>query len=183
MLPDTVNGLPLHALAIHATVVLVPLLALLGIMYAVPGLRGWARWPLGLVAVGAAVSTWVSLQSGHVLEEALEARGSVTGPWADAIQRHEELADQLQWMVYAYAVIALIAIFAVRPSGPAEARDAAVRDSPSVASSRGATAIAVVMSVLLVLGAVATGVQVARVGDAGAKAVWNPDGNADYSTD
>jgi hypothetical protein len=36
---------------------------------------------------------------------------------------------------------------------------------------------------VLVLGAVAVGVQVARVGDAGAKAVWNPDGNADFSTD
>jgi hypothetical protein len=183
VLPDTVNGLPLHALAVHATVVLVPLLALLGVMYAVPALRGWARWPLGLGAVGAALSTWVSMQSGGALKEALEARGSVAGAWADAIDRHAELAGQLQWMVYAYAAIAVVAIFVVRPSGPADTRAAGARDPAGVASARGAAAVAMVMSVVLVLGAVAVGVQVARVGDAGAKAVWNPDGKADFSAD
>ena len=61
MLPDTVNGLPLHPLTVHATVVLVPLLALLGVLFVIPRIREWARWPLGLVAVAAAASTYVSI--------------------------------------------------------------------------------------------------------------------------
>ena len=115
VLPDTVNGLPLHALSVHATVVLVPLLALLGVMYAVPRLRGWTRWPLGLLAIGAAGSTWVSMQSGHNLDDALAANNALAGAVGDAVARHIDLANQLQWMVYAYAVIALIAVFLVQP--------------------------------------------------------------------
>ena len=183
MLPDTVNGLPLHALSVHATVVLVPLLALLGVMYAVPRLRGWTRWPLGLLAIGAAGSTFVSVQTGQNLDDALAANGALTGAVGDAVARHIDLANQLQWMVYAYAVIALIAVFLVQP-GTRSSHSATDGTSDETSSSRGTSgAVAVVASIVLVLGAVAVGVQVARVGEAGSKAVWNPDGSADYSAD
>ena len=184
VVPDTVHGLPLHALVAHATVVLVPMLALLGVVYAVPRLRAWARWPLGLMAVGAASSTWLSIQSGHNLDNALIADNRLSGAVGDAVARHVELAGQLQWMVYGYAVIALVAVFAVRPAGPGDAGPSSTGPMPARAgSSRGSGAVAMVVSVVLVLGAVAVGVQVARVGDAGAKAVWNPDGSIDYSAD
>ncbi len=184
MLPDTVNDLPLHALSVHATVVLVPLLALLGVIFAVPRLRRWARWPLGLLAVAGAASTWVSIQSGGNLEDNLESRDALSGPLAEAVQRHEELAGQLAWMVYAYAVIALVAVFLVRARTEGARVDRG-DDGTSDRSGGGGGAVAIVMSLLLVLGAVAVGVQVARVGDAGSKAVWNPDDQnlTDYSTD
>jgi len=59
VLPDTLNGLPLHPLAVHAPVVLIPLAALLGVTFAVPALRAWSRWPLALVSLGAAVAAFV----------------------------------------------------------------------------------------------------------------------------
>ena len=185
MLPDTVNGLPLHALSVHGTVVLVPLLALLGVLYAVPRLRRWARWPLGLVAVGAAGSTWVSMESGEALQTAGgQGAAGIGGPVADALDRHIELADQLEWMVYAYAIIALIAVLLVRPGGRRDTHAASDRAATEpTGSSRGSGLVAVVASIALVLGAVAVGVQVARVGDAGAKTVWNPDDSVDYSAD
>ena len=187
VLPDTVNGLPLHALSVHATVVLVPLLALVGILYAVPRMRAWARWPLGLLAVAAAGSTWVSIQSGGNLEDNLASRDALSGALADAVERHEDLAGQLQWLVYGYAIIALLAVFLVKPRKPvgASGERAAYDDSAGERSSAGSGGgLAIAMSVLLVLGAVAVGVQVARVGDAGSKAVWNPDdqNQIDYST-
>lgn len=187
VVPDTVNGLPLHALSVHATVVLVPLLALLGVVYAVPRLRAWARWPLGLLALAAAGSTWVSVQSGNHFQDNLDGRGALTGAFADAVDRHAELAGQLQWMVYGYAILALVAVFLVRARTSAgsagDGPDAGKR--PVQRSDIGSSdAVAIGLSVLLVLGAVAVGVQVARVGDAGSKAVWNPDpeNQIDYST-
>lgn len=179
VLPDTVNGLPLHALSIHATVVLVPLAALLGVVFAVPRLREWARWPLALVGPGAAVATWVSMQSGERLERVLSDNGGLGGALEDLVERHEELAEQLEWMVIVYAVIALAAALLVDRGG---ARRPAGSDPPA-RSAVGSSALALVFSVLLVVGAVAVGVQTYRVGDAGAKAVWNPTGQIDYSAD
>ncbi len=155
MLPDTVNGLPLHPLTVHAAVVLIPLASLLGIVYAVPPLRNWARWPLALVAVAAAGATFVSVQAGEAFEEAL----GLEGPAQELIERHEELGKQLLLMVAGYAVVAVAA---------------------ALLAGRGA--LTVVLSVVLVVGAVAIGVQSYRVGELGSQAVWNP-GDADYSAD
>lgn len=185
VLPDTVNGLPLHALAVHATVVLVPLLAVLGVLFCVPALRTWARWPLALVAVGAAGSTWVSVQSGGSLKGALEANGELGGSTLglvrrNLVERHEELAGQLQWMVFGYAVVAVLAALLVRRGG---AREDSADEPVGTRTSTGSSALALVFSVLLVVGAVAVGVQTYRVGDAGSEAVWNPTGDVDYSAD
>ncbi|MGI8613083.1 MAG: hypothetical protein ACR2KL_03925, partial [Nocardioidaceae bacterium] len=64
---NTINGLPVHALAVHAVVVLVPLSALLGVLFVVPRLRSWSRLPLPLVALAAVVATFVARQSGQAL--------------------------------------------------------------------------------------------------------------------
>jgi hypothetical protein len=178
VLPDTVNGLPLHALSVHATVVLVPLAAVLGVMFAIPRLREWARWPLALVGPGAAVATWVSIQSGERLEHFLSANG-VSEQTMALIERHAELAEQLEWMVIVYAVIALAAALLVDRGATGHTAG----DESPARTAVGSSALALVFSVLLVVGAVAVGVQTYRVGDAGAQAVWNPTGQTDYSTD
>lgn len=174
MLPDTVNGLPLHPLSVHFTVVLVPLAALLGLIHAVPRLRAWARWPLPLVAVPAALSTFVSTQTGESFEEALQ----LSGPAADLIEEHEELGEQLLWLVIGYAVLALMAALVVAPRRPAP-RDE--YDPPAGGST--SPVLAVVFSVLLVVGAVVIGVQTYRVGALGSEAVWNPTGDVEFSSD
>lgn len=160
MLPDTVDGLPLHVLSVHVTVVLVPLAAVLGLVFAVPQLRDWARLPLPLVAAGAAIATWVSVQSGEALRAAGGQGGTgLGGPVAELVEQHQRLAEQLLWMVVAYAVAAAVA---------------------SVVARRGRARAAAVLSVVLVLAAIAVGVQTYRVGELGSRAVWNPSGTVDY---
>jgi uncharacterized membrane protein len=172
VLPDTVNGLPLHPLTVHATVVLIPLAALLGVVFVIPRLRAWARWPLGLVSVGAALSTWVSLQTGESFEESSE----FSEPIAELVERHEELARQLWWMILGYAVGAVVCALVV-------GRRSSQRATPhpesgaTASSARGSVGVVgVLLSVVLVLGAAAVGFQTYRVGDAGSKAVWGSTG-------
>jgi hypothetical protein len=166
VVPDTVGDLPLHALAVHGAVVLVPLAAVLGLVFAVPQLRGWARVPLPLLSVAAAASTWVATQSGEALMRAggLGAAG-LGGRVAEIVERHEDLGKQLFLMTVAYAVVAVVAAAIAGRTGG------------------GSRVPMNVVTVLLLIGAVAVGVQTYRVGDAGSEAVWNPTGNVEYSTD
>ena len=175
MPPDTVNDLPLHALVVHGTVVLVPLAALLGLLFAVPRLRRWSHLPLALVALASSASVWASVQSGEALADAggIGAAG-LGGPVAELVERHEELAKQLQWMVWGYALVAVVAVVLYRRSA-AGARsetdaDRADRGTGEGVARRGGLVVTG-LSVLLVLGAVAVGVQTYRVGDVGSTAV------------
>jgi uncharacterized membrane protein len=171
MLPDTVNGLPLHPLTVHAPVVLIPLAALLGVAFAVPALRAWSRLPLALVSVGAAVAAFVSVQSGHSFKESLELSGSLE----ELLDRHEALAEQLLWMIIAYAVLAVVA---AAVAGRSEARGAepdSRRGAPP--ARRGSLGVVgVVLSVLLVAGGAAVTYQTYRVGELGSEAVWGTTG-------
>jgi hypothetical protein len=98
---DTVKGLPVHALVVHATVVLVPLMCLLTVLVALrPRLREkYAWWTFTGDVLGIAL-VYVTMQSGERFEERLG-----TNP---AIERHEHLGRQLIWFVIALAVTALI---------------------------------------------------------------------------
>ncbi|MBA3718883.1 MAG: hypothetical protein H0W95_01100 [Nocardioidaceae bacterium] len=181
MPPDTVNDLPLHALAVHGTVVLVPLAALLGLLFAVPRLRRWSHLPLALVALASAGSVWASVQSGEALKEAGGIGGAgLGGPVAELVEQHEELAEQLQWLVWGYALVAVVAVVLYRRSRANSDGDRAERDTGGGVAQRGGLAVTG-LSVLLVLGAIAVGVQTYRVGDVGSTAVWNPTGSVDYS--
>lgn len=176
VIPDTVNGLPLHALVLHATVVLIPLAGLLGVVFAIPRLRAWATVPLPLVAVAAAVSALVTAASGQNLKEAGGQGGAgLGGPVLDLVEEHQDLAQQLVVMTLIYAAVAVVAaVVAWR----------AQRRAPNGRSGgRSGGALLTGLSVLLVLGAVAVTYQTFRVGDVGTEAVWNPTGTTDYSTD
>lgn len=175
MLPDTVNGLPLHALVLHATVVLIPLAGLLGVVFAVPRLRAWATVPLPLVAVAAAVSALVTAASGQNLKEAGGQGGAgLGGPVLDLVEEHQDLAQQLVVMTLIYAAVAVVA---------AVVGWRARRAHNGRSGGRSGGALLTGLSVLLVLGAVAVTYQTFRVGDVGTEAVWNPTGTTDYSTD
>ncbi len=146
-MPETVLGLPLHPLIVHATVVLVPLTALLVILTAVsPRIRGWAG-PLPLI--GAAVSTVLaplSTSTGENLEKAL--------PHTDAIEEHAELGDMLIWFCLAMLVVAALQYFLPRRAQVGKG-------------------LATGLMVLGVAAGLATTVQVVLIGHSGAKAVWD----------
>ena len=162
---DQIGDMPLHPLVIHIPVLGIPLGLLLTLLFAFPRTREWARWPLAVTAVGSTAATWVALQSGEALEAML---GYEPGnPVADLIGQHEVLADQLFYIMLGFSVVALLNVFLVRT---ARAADGGRKESGPAGPIR----------ILLVLAMAALGVVaviwVARVGDLGARAVWNPMG-------
>lgn len=159
---DEFNGLPLHPLAVHAVIALVPLAGLLGVLFAIPRTRVWARWPLALVACAAVLATFVARASGEALQQAGGLGGSgLGGPVADLVEEHEEASTVLFVLVIGYAVAAVAALLLTRTS------------------VKGTSAHAV--SALLVVGALLMGFWSYRVGDLGAQAVWDPADSVDYS--
>ena len=162
---DEINGMPLHPLIIHAPVFGIPLAFLLAGLFAFPRTRAWARWPLLVTVLGATAATFAAKESG----EALAARMGIQpgNPVGDLIVQHEALADQLFYIMLGYAVITVATVFLVTP------RVAVPGDTASATrSSRGPLGV-VLLILLLLVGLVAL-VWVARVGDIGARAVWNP---------
>ena len=146
---DLVNGLPVHPLVVHAVVVLLPLAVLGTIVIAVR--PAWRLSYGPLVAACAAVATVllpVSTSSGEALEERVGNPGE-----------HAELGDQLIWFAIPLLVLVVAMVWLER-------RKAAGR--PAIGPSVLPTAIAG----LAVVAALATGVQVYRVGDSGAQAAW-----------
>jgi len=145
----TIHGTPLHPLVVHAVVVLVPLAALGTIAIAV---RPRWRRPYGplVVAFGAlaAILTPVATSSGEALEKHVGDPGE-----------HAELGDQLIWFILPLLVLAVAMVWMDR------------RGTPSDRGPSSPTALKVVAA-LAVVAAVATSVQVYRVGDSGARAAW-----------
>jgi hypothetical protein len=162
---DQIGDMPLHPLVIHVPVLGIPLGLLLTLLFAFPRTREWARWPLAVTALGSTAATWVALQSG----EALEASLGITGgnPVGDLITQHEVLADQLFYIMLGFSVVVLLNVFLVRTRRAAD-------------GSRMEGGPAMPIRILLVVAMAAIGVVafiwVARVGDLGARAVWNPTG-------
>lgn len=143
---DTINGIPLHPLVVHAVVVLIPLSILGTIAIAVR--PAWRR-PYGplVVAAGlvAAVLCPVATSSGEELERRVGSPGE-----------HAELGDQLVWFVLVLLVASALLVWLDR-------RPAAKRPA-----SRTLTLVAAVA----VIAGLAAGVQTYRVGDSGARAAW-----------
>jgi hypothetical protein len=178
-MPEEINGLPLHPLIVHSVVVLVPLTALVAVLFLVPRFRRSLRWPMVLLAVASVASTFLARESGHNLEESLQA----SGPLEEVIERHEELANQLWYIVIAFAIVAFIAAYVLRPSdevGPFPGEDSERDEEPTTTLD---TIVRVVVAVLVVVGAAAAGVQTYRTGEQGSQAVWDtPDDCCDYSS-
>lgn len=163
---DSIGGLPVHALVLHAVVIAVPLAALLALLFAYPRTRNWARWPLAVVAVGTLGATFVAKKSGEALERALGIKPG--NPVGDLIAKHQHLANQLLILVAVFAVLAVASSFLV--------------SRVDVAPRRKPVAIEVGLPVLLVITGLVMMFQVYRVGDIGSRAVWNPEGSVDYSS-
>ncbi|WP_121258127.1 DUF2231 domain-containing protein [Nocardioides ferulae] len=141
-----VNGLPLHALVVHAAVVLGPLAALGGIGYAVPRWRDWLRWPLVIAALVAAAAVWVAYLSGEQLTEA----NTYGGPLAELVETHEERAEVFRLVITGFAAAAAAATALHARGGP----------------------VRWLLAGLVALLGVATLVYAVLTGDAGAQVAW-----------
>lgn len=154
---DTINGSPVHPLVVHAIVVLLPLAAVGTI--AIVLVRRW-RVTYGPLVVGGALLSTVLIPMATASGEALEERVGDPG-------RHAELGEQLLWFSLPLLVLVAALVWI-------EWRASRVSDVGLGTAARSRTWTNVIAA-LSVVAAVAVSVQVVRVGDSGAKAVW---GNA-----
>lgn len=141
---DSVFGLPLHSLVVHAAVVLVPLASVGAVVMAVR--PAWSRrFGPAVLAVGAlgVVASFASTQSG----EALARRVGTPEP-------HAELGDVLPWIALAAFVLTVLLWVADRRGG-----------------ERRTVGPAILAVLVVAAGAFAT-LWTIRVGHSGAEAVW-----------
>jgi hypothetical protein len=152
---DTVGGIPLHPLLVHAVVVLVPLAALLVLASALSTrFRRWAGLLTPVAATLALVSIPLATESGESLERRV--------PMTPLVEEHAELGDGLLVLVAALAVAAWALWFLDRRA--------------RAAGETGRSVLMLVVIVLSVLAVAATVVQTVRIGHSGAKATWSDTG-------
>lgn len=150
---EEILGLPLHPLAVHAAVVLVPLLALASLAYAlVPRLRAPVGWVAVLLSVAAPLAAVTAKLSGEGFQQ---RRGlPLVGELAD----HRTLGTTTMWLTIALGVLTLV-LYGVRRW-----------DSGSTVRAW----LTGGLTVLVVLAAGAAAVYVVRTGDLGSRIVWEP---------
>ena len=144
---DTVGGVPVHPLVVHAAVVLVPLAALGSALMAL--WRAFSRrfGVLVVIAAGAGAATaFLARASGEQLAE------RVGTP-----QPHAELGETLPW--FALALFALVLVFWLFDRG--------------VPANRSRPGWLVAVAVLLVVVAAAALAWTVRTGHSGAEATWS----------
>jgi hypothetical protein len=165
---DTILGLPMHALVVHATVVVVPTAAL-----AVALAAGWARFrrwagflPLLLSAI-AVVLVPLSTSSGEALQQRVGSSALV--------ERHAQLAEGLLLPVLVLAIAALAVYWVHLKERAVDGADGRiVRVIAGVGGpGRPSAAVMVLVSLVAAVGVVGTVVQVARIGHSGAEAAWS----------
>ena len=142
---DLINGLPVHPLVVHAVVVLLPL-ATLGLI-AIAVRPAWRR-PYGLLVVACTALATVMIPIATSSGEALEERVGNPG-------EHAELGEQLIWFAVPMLLLAAALWWLDRRSTRAT--------SPGIVRT---------VAALAVVAALATSVQVYRVGDSGARSAW-----------
>jgi hypothetical protein len=153
------GDLPLHVLVIHAAVVVLPVSALIAIVFAVvPKWRWLLRWPTLLLGLASLVLAYVARQSGQAFLAAIPGLQQI-------VQLHQSRGRLLFWYCLIFAVVAIVAFLVL--GGPS-----------SLASGKGAKAtrsrpLELVVSAALVVISLLVIWQTIRTGDAGARAVWN----------
>lgn len=162
----TINGLPAHPLWVHAVIVLVPLSALVLVLCAAwPAVMRRAGVVLPLLALVALVSVPLATDAGEWLQERVPETG--------AVERHTEMGDGLlPWSVGIFALALVLWVVHrgllhrfMRVGGEGGGASAVRLSSNGVVLR----VVAVVLALVVGVGAV---VEVYRIGDSGAKAVW-----------
>jgi hypothetical protein len=155
---STIFGLPAHPFVVHIVVVLVPMAALSGLVVAV---WPWARERYAPLVLGIATLALIAIPIATHTGEELEGH---VHPSA-YVERHTAMADGLLPFM-ALLWLALAALVLARWLRTSRGKD-------------WARFLAGAAVVLTIAGAVASGIQVVRIGDSGSRAAWH--GVADSS--
>ncbi len=187
---NTLNGLPVHILLVHAVVVLLPLAAALLVLCAAwPAARARFAGANALLAVGTLAMVPVTTGAGEWLQSRVKDTALV--------RDHADLGGTAVLVAVPVAVLAVAVWWRSREAAELAARPLAAGRPPAgeVATSTGRTLVAIpvatttapprraylapasrvvtrVVLALSVLAAVATVVDVYEIGDSGARASW-----------
>jgi hypothetical protein len=157
------GGLPAHPLLIHVPVILIPL-SVVGALACVAKPAWWERYGilLSATAIVAMSSVFLAMQAGAALEGAL----GLNGAEASLIHRHSHAAHILAIVFVAFTAVVILTFAAHRISGGTPTGLGIVDRLLAPRTSY------VVLRALLVLLALGSAYMVFKVGDLGAKAVW-----------
>ena len=156
---STVAGLPAHVLFVHFIVVLAPLTAgLLAVCSVWPAARRRLVWPVLVLASAIAVLTPVTAEAGEWLEEHVDRSA--------AVHTHTELGAT---MIYFSAALLLAAVGVTILH---------LRERPRPSSR----VLTFIVAGLVIVVAVATSVQVYRIGESGSRAVWGDSVSAAFAS-
>src|SRR5579875_3303497 len=157
------GALPAHPLFVHVPVVLIPTTIIAAIVCMVRT-EWFARYgiALALVSIAAMSSIFVTMQAGAALRGALD----LTGRAAQLISEHSQAAHILAIIYVVFTAVVIVAFAAQRISGGMPTGLGIV---DRLLAPR---ALFTALRVVLVLLALAAAGMVFRVGDLGAKAVW-----------
>jgi uncharacterized membrane protein len=163
---EEIAGLPLHPLAVHAPVVLVPLLVLAALAYVLlPRLRPSLALGVAVLAVLAPLTAVVAKLSGDAFRQRKIELGQAPEPILAVIDNHRTFGTWTMWATLALGVLVL-ALLAV---GSGRRRTGADGDA---AAPRPAAWLTVALTVLVLLASAAALYYVFRTGDSGARMIW-----------
>lgn len=150
-MPETVGGIPLHPLVVHAVVVLIPLAAF-GVI-AIALVPKWRTW-FGILVVGAAVIATAMVPVATSTGEQLEGRVGRS----DLVARHADLGGAVLYS----AIPLLVLAGALWWLGK--------RKEKGFSAPRWLTLLVPILGVIVAVVAI---VQMVLVGHSGAEAVWS----------
>jgi hypothetical protein len=157
------SGLPAHPLFVHVPVILIPTTIVAAIVFVIKP-RWLARYGIALsvVSIVAMSSVFITMQAGAALRGEL----NLQGPAAHLISEHSQAAHILAVVYVAFTAVLIVTFAAQRISGGMPTGLSLV-DRPL-----GGRSMFTMLRVLLVVLSIGAGVMCFRVGDLGAKAVW-----------
>lgn len=155
----SLGGIPLHALLVHFTVVIVPAAALAMILTAVwPAARRRLGVGTPLLAALGLVAVPFTVNAGQWLFERVEQ--------SPGVMEHEEIGTSLlPWVIALFVISVLQWLWYRAQRAPADT--GTLRSRRSVVTS-----VAILLMLAVLISAVGAGVTVVRLGDSGARAVW-----------
>ena len=166
---DTIGGIPLHPLIVHAVVVLVPLAALLVLASALSAtVRRWAGILTPITATIALALVPLATESGESLEKRVDP--------SPTLEEHTELGDSLVYFVLVLALAAWLLWYADRRARATASGTTTTTEGASHAGHVARTGLITAAMVLSVVAVLATSVQVFRIGHSGAQATWEDTG-------
>jgi hypothetical protein len=164
---EQVLGIPAHPLLLHAAVVFIPLQVLFALGYAfIPTWRRYIAWAVAALIVLAPAAALLAKLSGDAFRARLVNRKEISASALVQVDNHRSYGTMTVYFTAGLSVVMLLMLLAQR----AVARSSAV--SGVIIQPSGSMVLGVLLSVLVLAGAVVTGYYVFKTGDTGAHIVW-----------